>query len=122
MVGFRHHQSQTNLHNIIPIQYSEATNGPVDPYSDAYTAQQPTATAENGDREPPAPHLRAHTNIGHRYPPSRGGRSLSRSPPPRSSGYRSPPYRRRSPPPRRPTHAPIVSPFGYEQIFCSQTC
>ncbi|KAI0047282.1 RNA-binding domain-containing protein, partial [Auriscalpium vulgare] len=41
-----------------------------------------------------------------RDPPPRG-RSRSRSPV-RSSGYRSPPYRRRSPAPRRPPHAPAA--------------
>ncbi|KIM83960.1 hypothetical protein PILCRDRAFT_818992 [Piloderma croceum F 1598] len=66
---------------------------PVDPYSDAYTAPAPEAAAPTtGDRET--------------FP--QRGRSRSRSPPPASNGYRSPPSRRRSPQPRRPPHAPIA--------------
>ncbi|KAI0303085.1 hypothetical protein BC826DRAFT_1089505 [Russula brevipes] len=79
-----------------PTMYSDPAAPPVDPYSDAYnappaTAAAPVAATESRD----APR----------------GRSRSRSPP-RSAGYRSPPYRggsrRASPPPRRPPHAPIA--------------
>jgi len=76
--------------------YSEGAAPPVDPYSDAYNAPPATAAA-------------TATTTESRDPPR--GRSRSRSPP-RSAGYRSPPFRGgpkgRTPPPRRPPHAPIA--------------
>lgn len=77
-------------------QYAEpAATATVDPYSDAYNA--PPAPPATNDHDAAAPR----------------GRSRSRSPA-RSNGerseFKSPSFRRRSPPPRRPPHAPVVSP------------
>lgn len=61
----------------------------MDPYSDAYNGPAPAAS-EPRDRDAPR------------------ARSRSRSPARSNNGYKSPPYRRKSPAPKRPSHAPIV--------------
>lgn len=68
----------------------------MDPYSDAYNAP---AASESRDRDAPR------------------ARSRSRSPARSNNGYRSPPYRRKSPPPKRPTHAPIVRLWSFCPLF-----